>query len=625
MTKTRMKKHALRKNAAYALPLALLVGAIIAFSFSTRGETATDQIYDSIRTTQPRNDVAIIGIDDKSLHELGAWPWDRTVFAELTEALGKASVKLAAFDVLFLEPRSGDEAFVKALKEARFPIILASKTEGGTTAPSFLAGKAPNVLSGVANVHPDADGKVRSYPSCTGFLAYEAYQVLNAVDATACAGRGFFRYPDHVATYSLVDVLRRDIPAAALAGKTVFIGSVSLGLEDHFVGRTGSKVPGVFIHSSLLISLLNGASDNDLSPWAAILLFLAYTGLALASLLILRSLWAQFSATLLLLLTLPVLALLLFDRGYVIPLPWLALSLVVTSGYVSLVRFIFERRQNEEIRSMFSKYVHKDVLEELMERGGVKLGGEKKELTVLFSDIRGFTTLSESLSPEELTSVLNDYLSAMTPHILEERGTIDKFIGDAIMAFWNAPLSVRNHEHHAVVSALRMHDALARFNEEHGTTLAAGVGLHAGPAVVGNVGGQDRVNYTILGDTVNLASRLEGLTKKYGVTTLVTEAVRDKVHDEAVEFRLLDTITVVGKSLPTRIYEVRRKGDFGAGILDTYEKAYASYVAGKWDEAEERFGNLVKLGDHPGEKMLARIPELRKKTDWDGVWRFDEK
>jgi adenylate cyclase len=627
------KRHSARNYASYAIPLGIIVLGVFLFSQTLRGKVAVNQIYDTIRTTDSRNEVAIIAIDDKSLRELGAWPWDRKLFAQLTDALGKQNVKLAAFDILFLEPRMGDDAFAESLKNASFPILLASKSEQNTTVDSFLIGKSANVYPGETNVYPDTDGKVRSYPPlhltdsiCTGFLAYEAYKLEHLHNGLPCVQGGyFFRYSDKVATYSLVDVLRGDIPDGALSGKTVFIGSTSLGLEDHFVGRTGAKVPGVYIHASLFTSLLSGIQDREVPRLASGALFVLYAGLSVLLLFTTSSLLAQVAAIVALLLTLPILAVALFDAGYIVPLPWLLLTVIVSSGYTLIVRFVLERKQNEEIRNMFSKYVHKDVLEDLISQGGVKLGGEKKELTVLFSDIRGFTTLSESLSPEELTSVLNGYLSAMTPHILEERGTIDKFIGDAIMAFWNAPLSVRNHEHHAVKAALRMRDELVAFNENHGTNLAAGIGLHAGQAVVGNVGGQDRVNYTILGDTVNLASRLEGLTKKYGITILTTESVKNKVEDDALEWRRLDSITVVGKSIPVDIYEVRRKGEYGLHTVETYEEAHALYAKGEWNKAEELFGKLAQEGDHPSEKMLARIPELRKRTDWDGIWRFDEK
>jgi adenylate cyclase len=340
----------------------------------------------------------------------------------------------------------------------------------------------------------------------------------------------------------------------------------------------------------------------------------------------LSSVYAQAGSVIGLLLGIVIASVVFYMNGIILPLPWLLIGVIISAGFVTLIRFVGEQKQKRHIQSLFSKYVHKDVLKELISSGtDIRLGGERKPITVLFSDLRGFTALSESLSPEDLTTRLNGYLSAMTPHILEEKGTIDKFIGDAIMAFWNAPLLVEHHPLHAVQSALRMHGALQVFNEANKTNLAIGIGIHTGQAVVGNVGGKDRVNYTALGDTVNLTSRIEGLTKKYGVGTIVTMAVCDAINDSKIAFRCLDVITVLGKSTPTTLYEVRYVTDFEDGIVEDYEKAFKYYYEKQWNKAEIIWKKLAKKGDLPSEKMLARIPELRKRSNWDGIWRFDEK
>lgn len=621
-----------RRYGEYALLFAGVMLILTTVALSVRGRTLTNQLYDTIRTTASRDDVVIVGIDDKSLQEIGAWPWDRSVFADLTKTLASYGVRVAAFDVLFFEPRHGDEAFRKALNEADMVSILASKVEQGEYLSSYMATGTDHILSGVTNVLPDQDGKVRRFGMryvgegyCIGSLSQEVANEYLPGTVHDCGSDVYFRYPAKVDVVSLVDVIHKKVPLEVLSGKVVFIGSTSLGLEDHFIGRTGNKVPGVFIHASMFDSIINGIHDQEVPRVIAVLLIVLCSIISASFVFLFRSVGVQALSTVMFLISIPVIAALVFDRGYIFPLPWLIASTVIGSGYAALVRFVTERKQNEQIRQMFSKYVHKDVLEKLMSQGGVKLGGERKELTILFSDIRGFTSLSESLSPEDLTSVLNDYFSVMTPHILEEHGTIDKFIGDAIMAFWNAPLTVRNHELHAVRAALRMHAALERFNTTHDTHLAAGIGIHTGQAVVGNIGGQDRVNYTVLGDTVNLSSRLEGLTKKYGVTILVTEVVRTKIHDDNIAFRFLDTITVVGKSIPTKLYEVRAKEDFEEGTIELYEEAYGYYARGEWGKAESLFKKLQELGDRPGEVMLARIPLLQQKTEWDGVWRFDDK
>jgi adenylate cyclase len=314
-----------------------------------------------------------------------------------------------------------------------------------------------------------------------------------------------------------------------------------------------------------------------------------------------------------------------YASGYILPFSFLLTTQALISVYGFMFRYVRTERKNEHIRNLFGKYVHKDVLKELMEAGSeVKLGGEKRDVSILFSDIRGFTSFSETMTPEELTKLLNAYLSAMSPCILEERGTIDKFIGDAIMAFWNAPLRIDNHTLHSVRAALLMVDRLKQFNKEHNADLAIGIGLHTGDVVVGNIGSQDRINYTILGDVVNTASRLEGLTKKYGVGILASEEMRKRVDDKDIAWRKLDVITVKGKSEPTTIYEARRAKDFDENTILKYEKALYFYTQGNLDEAITIFRELAHEGDIPSQKMVEKIPTINKSA-WDGVWHFDEK
>ena len=601
------------------------------YSISLRSYESSSRLLDLIRTTDSRNEVVVVGIDDASLQEIGAWPWDRNIFAQLTKTLDDAGARVVAYDVLFFEPRTGDEALKQVLDNAEHTVLLASRVDSGEYLSSYLL-SGSRAESALANVHPDRDGKVRSYPrgflssdTCTLSLSQMAFAVYTKKELP-CDPEATFRYPKTITEYSLVDVLRGSVTPESFKDKVVFIGSTSLGLEDHFIGMQGSKSPGVYVHASAFTSYLNAVHDVRL-PRAAEGFLILIVGLITTGLLFFfKRALTQLGAVIGLELGVVLISVAAFSAGYTIPVTALLGTVLIVAGYTALIRFLEERKQNVFIEQIFSKYVHKDVLQELLHSGKeIALGGERKTLTVLFSDIRGFTTLSESLSPEELTSILNAYLSDMTPHILEEKGTIDKFIGDAIMAFWNAPLPVAHHERHAVKAALKMHDALEMFNTHHTTHLAAGIGIHTGSVVVGNVGGKDRVNYTILGDTVNLTSRLEGLTKKYGVATIVTMAVKDAITDEKIAFRCLDVITVAGKSTPTTLYEARYAHDFSEGLIEEYEKALTYYYQGQWNSAERIFKKLAKGGDKPSEKMLERIPELRKKEKWDGIWRFDEK
>jgi adenylate cyclase len=238
---------------------------------------------------------------------------------------------------------------------------------------------------------------------------------------------------------------------------------------------------------------------------------------------------------------------------------------VLIMQFVQLVAFIGFKALTEEenvkfIRTTFSKFVSQDVVEELLANPeAISLGGSKKEITVFFSDVRGFTTISEALSPEGLVSLLNEYLSEMTELIIDYRGTIDKYMGDAIMAFWGAPARNDDHAYYACVAAIAQYRALQqlqkRWSERNIPVIDIGIGINTGLAVVGNMGSSRRMDYTLMGDTVNLGSRLEGITKTYGVKICISEFTYERVKDR-VYARELDLVRVKGKLEPVRIYEL---------------------------------------------------------------------
>ncbi len=614
----------------------IILFLIVVLSNSPRGKELTSHFFDPSRTTATREEAVVVGIDDKSLQTIGAWPWDRTNFALLTSELSKSEVKAIVYDVLFLEPRTGDDAFKKAIKESKVPIILASKNDSGSYLESFLHTTSSPTLSALANVGPDSDGKVRMFPkvqalegSCVDTLSHTVF-TLYTHKTPSCDDLSTysFRHSTKIRTISAVDIITATNTDATLKDKVIFIGSVSLDLPDHFVGMNGSKIAGVYVHASIFNSLLNNDIDTEIPNYLAFLYLLFFAIVTTALVYKLRSLVAQVSILIAILVVVVVLAQVTFDQHFIIPAPFGILTVLLYAGYTILYRFLKERKQNDYIKNLFSKYVDKDVLKELLATGAeLRLGGEKREATVLFSDIRGFTTLSESMTPEELTSTLNAYLSAMSPVILKEKGTIDKYIGDAIMAFWNAPLFTPNHQLHAVRAALIMHDELEEFNKKNTTTLAMGVGIHTGEVVVGNVGSMERVNYTVLGDVVNNSSRLEGLTKRYGVGLIVTEEVKNKISTDDIVFRKLDIITVKGKHLPTVIYEAMWSKNADTIMLENYAIAFDEYERGDFMNAKRHFKFIADEGDKPSGKMFERLEKLGDITPegWDGIWRFDEK
>ena len=264
------------------------------------------------------------------------------------------------------------------------------------------------------------------------------------------------------------------------------------------------------------------------------------------------------------------------------------------------------------------------------------LEGENRELTVLFSDVRGFTTISEGLEPKELTQLMNEYLTPMTHVIQHHRGTIDKYMGDAIMAFWGAPLEDPHHARHALQAAMDMFRSLELLRQDFAAKgwppINIGIGINTGPMTVGNMGSEFRMAYTVMGDAVNLGSRLEGLTKQYGVNIIVSEFTRAQVPEFA--FRELDLVRVKGKDKPVAIYEpVCAAGEEDAATKDElklYREALKLFRARNWDLAELQFLNLQKR--YPERYLynvyLERLTYYREEppgADWDGAFTFKTK
>jgi len=272
-------------------------------------------------------------------------------------------------------------------------------------------------------------------------------------------------------------------------------------------------------------------------------------------------------------------SILVFNKfDYILDLFFLPLSLIVFTGAGVGINYIEEKNQNTLITEAFGKYVNKHLLDEMIsKKSEIKLGGEKRDITVFFSDIRDFTSVSEKLFPEELANLINSYLTTMAKIILDNNGTIDKFIGDAIMSFWNAPLEKKDHSFLACKSAIEQIKSLKEFNQKDSDKkpkLRMGCGIHTGEAIVGNFGSHHRFNYTALGDTVNLSSRLEGLTKYYKIPIIISESTQKLVRTN-FDFRKLDMVKVKGKEKPVSIYELCIEKD--TDLVEKFENALDLY------------------------------------------------
>lgn len=313
------------------------------------------------------------------------------------------------------------------------------------------------------------------------------------------------------------------------------------------------------------------------------------------------------------------------------------LTMVIVYTAVTLYRYIVEEREKRKIRGAFSFYVTPSVVNEMLKNPDkLKLGGDKKELTVLFSDIRGFTTLAEEMEPEALVNLLNEYLTEMTDIVFEFDGLLDKYIGDAVMAVWGAPLEQNDHPARACRTALKMLDRLTKMQqkwEAEGTPrLDIGIGINAGPMVVGNMGSERRFDYTVMGDSVNLASRLEGINKEYGTQVVISEFTYERVKDDFF-CRELDAVRVKGRAKPAKIYELvalRSEEDPRVAIIEPFAQGLHHYRSQEWEIAEDKFHEVLNRipDDFAARLYLQRIAELREKPPqpgWDGVFTMTRK
>ena len=438
---------------------------------------------------------------------------------------------------------------------------------------------------------------------------------------------------------SVTDVLNDRVAKEKLAGRIVIVGTTAPGLMDLRATPVGAAYPGVEIHANLIAGMLDGAVKNKPAYiLGADVVTLLIAGGVMAFLLpILSPLRATLVGVLVLLL------LVIVNLGFwqlsnvVLPLANSIMAVALLYLMNMSWGYFVESRTKRQLTGLFGQYVPPELVEEMSrDPENYSMAGRKAELTVLFSDIRGFTTISEGLEPNELASLMNEYLGAMTLVVRKHRGTLDKYIGDAIMAFWGAPVDDPEHAKNAVLTGLEMHVALKELNKtlmaRGAPELKIGVGVNSGPMTVGDMGSKVRQSYTVMGDAVNLGSRLEGITKQYGVGFIVGESTRELVKKDFV-FRELDRVRVKGKDEPVGIYEpLGLEGQVAKSVLDelkVWNQALRAYRGQDWDQAEVSLLNLSRMSQHKLYEVYAeRVAHYRKEppgADWDGAWTFDTK
>jgi adenylate cyclase len=487
-------------------------------------------------------------------------------------------------------------------------------------------------------------------------------------------------------TVSMVDVLDRKVPSEELKDKILIVGSPEVGVADIIASPFDSALPGMELHANVLENFIHRdfLYRTVFTKFADILL-IALFGLMLGFYLprFAASRSVNFVVVLFMLFTaLNIFAFL--KLHWVLSFVYPALSLVVTSGSLITYKYLTEEREKKRTRQTFQYYLDRHVIDQVLRNPELlKLGGEKRELSVLFSDIRGFTSFSEKMAPNEVVQFLNQYFDKMTSLIFEYRGTLDKLIGDAVMCFWGHPIETNDHALRAVLCALDMIQGVEDMRHililPGGAKFDIGIGVNTGPMVVGNMGSQQRFNYTVMGDDVNLGSRLESLNKYYGTRILISDTTYEACK-HLIFCRELDTIQVKGKSQAITIYEPmgvrpysddrrrnerrgeltllkkikrayvlarygdRRRGNRRMGsrrlfvkpeqqeIASMYEHALALYRKGDFDGAEIGFDHVLSLSpnDGPSKLMKGRTSKYRMEyaeagSQFDPVYKFDEK
>jgi adenylate cyclase len=433
-------------------------------------------------------------------------------------------------------------------------------------------------------------------------------------------------------------VLDRTADPAVLKDRIVLLGTSAPGLLDLRSTPVQNVYPGVEVHANIISGVLDQSIKHK-PAWVtgyefvililvavAVTLMLTYLPPALAALSSLAVLLAVIAGTML-----------AWNNHLILPLASPVLLVILLFTLHMTYGFFIESRGKRQLAHMFGQYIPPELVDEMSQSGTeFSLEGESREMTVLFSDVRGFTTISEGLDPRQLTQLMNALLTPMTRVIHKNRGTIDKYMGDAIMAFWGAPMNDPQHAHHALYAAFDMMKELKIMQDEFKAkgwpAVNIGIGLNTGVMNVGNMGSEFRVAYTVLGDAVNLGSRLEGLTKAYGVNIIVSESTRAAVPEFV--FRELDLVRVKGKNEPVAIFEpIGHKNDVAKDVISElarYKQALLAFRNQSWDKAEMEFFSLSR--SYPScllyQEYMNRITNYRENQpgdDWDGVYTHTSK
>lgn len=621
----------------FILCVALLAELPFAFGlFRSAQEKIIDRFYLSKKQS---NDVVIVAIDDKSIAEIGQWPWPRATFAQALTNLVSAqneNPRAVGIDVSFSEPSRVDTqdddalaAILTYLNARSIPVTLPVDIDArgaiiGEPIPAFKAA----THQGFINIPLDGDGVARHTTTVQPGMDMRSFsQVVAGIDAPD-KFRIDYRGDKGFLTVSFADLAARRLPSTIFKDKIVLIGATAPNLHDD-VNTPFNILPGITVNANAIETIVQKKYFADLSKalgFLYIALIVIFVALLVRSI---KKIVPLFGILALIFAAIIIAASGAFSSYLVVPVFYFLIAFFGSLLASLVYHYIIESREKDFIRKSFQYYLTPHVIDEIVRHPEkLSLGGESKKMTILFSDIRGFTTISEALTPQELTTLLNEYLTAMTDIIMAHGGVVDKYIGDAIMAFWGAPLGNPNQATDAADATAEMIHKLAELNKSWTHPLDIGIGLNTGIVVVGNMGSHKRFNYTVMGDEVNLASRLESLTKYYRVKTIVSESTRTLCPD--MKFRELDIVIVKGKKEPTRMYELVTDEPSPAlqQALTYFERGRVAYASGDWDIAITEFEQaIICNNDGPSALFIERCKKfaLHPPKGWHGVYEFDSK
>ena len=642
---------------------------------------------DADKTQFAYDDIIIVDTEEDFFDEYGSWPLKRSDIAKLTTIIKKLGAEVIALDMLMDFPNGYDEdpILAEALESAGNTIVVAQlefdgdgnfqgvnhptetlkvATESGYTNHTLIGNKISRVRFFPKeieenNIWPFAIKTLAMYKGVEPKL--EDGQLIIGdisvpldhfndlwVDLPSLPPAATFLAKDTPAGISAGEILfdLQDIPddewdeeteelQELIAGKIVLVGDTSEVSHDIFTSPIG-EVYGIEFLADTIYTLMNNSPIRPAGDFSEIfvlaVLFIAFVLVTMipkyenALFFLIIALYVAFGFYM------------YVYHGIAFSMSYSLLACFLSTGFINLYLFMMERKQKGFIKGAFSQYLSPTVIDQIVENPDMlQLGGEKREMTPFFSDIQGFSTISEGLTPEELVQLLNEYLTAMCDLISSYHGTIDKFEGDAIIAFWGAPLELPNHATvacHAAIDMQKKNEEMRKtLREQNRPMLYTRMGMSSGPVVVGNMGSADRMDYTMMGDVVNLAARLEGVNKFYQTFTMISQSTYELAKDD-IDTRQLDVIRVVGKKEPIQVYEVlERKNQTSSeksGVVEKYLKALKLYQERNFADASKEFEKVLAIDpdDGPSKTYVKRCGvflETPPEKDWDGVYTFTEK